>query len=364
MNRSATASLQLKGLSKHYGPVAAVEDVNLTIEGGELVTFLGASGSGKSTTLFMIAGLEAPTSGEILLGGRSLQAIPPHRRNIGMVFQRYSLFPRMTVAENIAFPLQVRRLPKAEIAARVARALDLVQLGGMADRRPMTLSGGQQQRVAVARALVYEPPLLLMDEPLGALDKSLREEIQVELKELHRRLDVTILFVTHDQDEALRLSDRIAVFGAGRIAQFGSPNELYHQPASRFVAGFFGNANFLAVTGEVGAPGLVRSRTGCVLKAAPNGKLSTRSLRLMVRPHEVRVAAQTDACNGENRLAGEIRDLVFMGDHSVVTVDLPEEGAVWTTVQRSGSTSASPLARGMRVALAWPIERTHLFAED
>ena len=353
-------TLELRGLCKRYGPVAAVDDVSLTVRDGELVTFLGASGSGKSTTLFMIAGLETPSSGEILLGGRSLLGVAPHRRGIGMVFQRYSLFPRMTVAENIAFPLQVRRLPRAEIAARVARALDLVQLGGMADRRPATLSGGQQQRVAVARALVYEPPLLLMDEPLAALDKSLREEIQAELKELHRRLDVTILFVTHDQDEALRLSDRIAVFGAGRIAQFGTPDEMYHRPENSFVAGFFGNANFLDVQGGAGLPpGTVLSGTGRRLRAGRGiPATSGQALRMMVRPHEVRLLLEPEATASDNQMAGEVRELVFMGDHIVATVALPEEVAVWTTTHRTAAVPS--LARGARVTLAWPVDSAHI----
>ena len=359
MSGSATA-LELRGLSKRYGPVTAVDDVSLTVQGGELVTFLGASGSGKSTTLFMIAGLETPSSGEILLGSRSLIGVAPHRRGIGMVFQRYSLFPRMTVAENVAFPLQVRRLPRAEVAARVARALDLVQLGNMADRRPATLSGGQQQRVAVARALVYEPPLLLMDEPLAALDKSLREEIQAELKDLHRRLDVTILFVTHDQDEALRLSDRIAVFGAGRIAQFGTPDEIYHRPDSSFVAGFFGNANFLDVRGGAGLPpDTVLSKTGQALRARRGGPAASgQALRMMVRPHEVRLLGEPGTAAADNQLEGVIRDLVFMGDHTVVTIDLPEEGAVWTTTHRTASIPS--FARGTRVTLAWSAESAHV----
>ena len=359
MSRESSA-LELRGLCKRYGPVTAVDDVSLTVQAGELVTFLGASGSGKSTTLFMIAGLETPSSGEILLGGRSLLGVAPHRRGIGMVFQRYSLFPRMSVAENVAFPLQVRRLPRGEIADRVRRALDLVQLSGMADRRPATLSGGQQQRVAVARALVYEPPLLLMDEPLAALDKSLREEIQAELKELHRRLDVTILFVTHDQDEALRLSDRIAVFGAGRIAQFGSPDEIYHRPADSFVAGFFGNANFLDVSGSPGLPrGTVLSNTGRPLLTSQDVPTALgQSLRMMVRPHEVRLSAELDATTMENQLEGQVRDLVFMGDRTVVTVYLPGEGVVWTVSHRAAS--ISNLERGAPVALVWPIERTHV----
>ena len=237
--------LSIRGIRKVYGPVTAVKNVNLDVAEGEFVTFLGPSGSGKSTTLYILAGFQDPTEGDILLKGKSLLATPSHKRKIGMVFQRYTLFPHLSVGENVAFPLRIRRLPQAEIAERVKSALNLVRLEGFEDRMPAMMSGGQQQRVALARALVYEPPVLLMDEPLSALDKKLREEIQFEIRRIHQETGVTILYVTHDQEEALRLSDRIAVFSQGEIDQVGTGPELYAKPATRFVAGFIGDSNFL-----------------------------------------------------------------------------------------------------------------------
>ena len=238
--------IQISDLSKHYGPVQAAEAVELDIRQGEFVTFLGPSGSGKTTTLMMVAGFTVPTRGDILIDGRSVVPVPVHKRNIGMVFQNYALFPHMSVADNIAFPLQMRGIGKSEIRERVAKALDLVRLGQHGDRRPKQLSGGQQQRIALARALVFEPSILLLDEPLGALDAKLREEMKFELKQLHHRIGATILFVTHDQEEALTLSDRIAVFNDGRIMQTGRPDELYRAPANRFVADFIGETNLLS----------------------------------------------------------------------------------------------------------------------
>ncbi|MDE3175607.1 MAG: ATP-binding cassette domain-containing protein, partial [Pseudomonadota bacterium] len=217
-----TNFLSIQGVEKTYGGVTAVADVSLEVAQGEFVTFLGPSGSGKSTTLYVIAGFLEPTRGDVLLRGQSLLRVPSNKRNIGMVFQRYTLFPHLSVAENVAFPLKVRRWPKAAIDAKVAAMLKLVRLDRMADRMPAAMSGGQQQRVALARALAYDPGILLMDEPLSALDKQLREEIQVEIKRIHNETGVTILYVTHDQEEALRLSDRVALFNAGRIEQIGT----------------------------------------------------------------------------------------------------------------------------------------------
>ncbi|MGG2479017.1 ABC transporter ATP-binding protein, partial [Rhizobium sp. BR5] len=238
--------LQIRGIRKQYGPVVAVQDVNLDVQPGEFMTFLGPSGSGKSTTLYILAGFEQPTAGDILLNGESLLSTPSHKRNIGMVFQRYTLFPHLSVGENIAFPLKVRRRSKAEIDAKVKEMLRLVRLEGYEDRKPAQMSGGQQQRVALARALAYDPPVLLMDEPLSALDKKLSEEIQFEIRRIHQQTEVTILYVTHDQEEALRLSDRIAVFSKGVIDQIGTGPELYAHPTTRFVAEFIGDSDFIA----------------------------------------------------------------------------------------------------------------------
>src|SRR6476469_412064 len=232
------------GIGKTYDGVARIVDrLDLDIERGEFLTLLGPSGSGKTTTLMMLAGFETPTEGEIRLDGKPLSKLPPYKRSIGMVFQNYALFPHMSVAENIAFPLSVRAISASEIATRVERALDMVQLLGLGARKPAQLSGGQQQRVAVARALVFEPALVLMDEPLGALDKQLREQMQLEVRRLHRRLGVTMIYVTHDQHEALTMSDRIAVFHRGRVQQLDAPEHIYERPANAFVARFIGENN-------------------------------------------------------------------------------------------------------------------------
>jgi putative spermidine/putrescine transport system ATP-binding protein len=239
--------VEFTNVDKSYdGRSFAVARLNLSVARGEFLTLLGPSGSGKTTTLNMLAGFERPTRGTITLEGRSVDRLPPYERNIGLVFQNYALFPHMSVTENVAFPLSVRKVAKADIGPRVSRALGMVQLDQFADRRPGQLSGGQQQRVALARALVFNPSLVLMDEPLGALDKKLREHMQLEIKQLHSMLGVTIVYVTHDQTEALTMSDRVAVFNNGGIAQLGSPNDLYNAPQNSFVANFIGENNTLA----------------------------------------------------------------------------------------------------------------------
>ena len=248
---AAAHSLTLRGISKHYVAVRAVDDVDLVVPRGEFLTLLGPSGSGKTTILMMIAGFVHPTSGDILLDDREITHLPPEKRNFGMVFQGYALFPHMTVEQNVGFPLKVRRMGRAEAEPLISDVLDLVQLAHLRDRLPRQLSGGQQQRVALARALVFSPDILLLDEPLGALDKKLRTEVQIELKDLHRRVGTTFLYVTHDQEEALSMSDRIAIVRDGKFVQMGRPDELYERPASRFVADFLGKSNFF--TGRRGA---------------------------------------------------------------------------------------------------------------
>jgi putative spermidine/putrescine transport system ATP-binding protein len=309
-----TPFLSIRDFRKAFGSVVAVENVSLDIAKGEFVTFLGPSGSGKSTTLYAIAGFEAPTGGDVLLEGRSILNVLPHKRNIGMVFQRYTLFPHLTVAENVAFPLRVRKRPAAEVDKRVKEMLALVRLEGLSNRSPVQLSGGQQQRVALARAMAYDPPVLLMDEPLSALDKKLREEIQVEIRRIHQETGVTILYVTHDQEEALRLSDRIAVFNHGRIEQLGSGEDLYLEPATRFVAGFIGDSNFLPVA-DVRPSGNEASVTlpdgsrfdGVRLhkeKAAKDEKTV-----IMIRPQALRLSS--DPASG---FKATVKDLTFLGD--------------------------------------------------
>src|SRR5215467_6167348 len=249
--------LTLTRLAKRYPGTTAVDAIDLDVGSGEFVTLLGPSGSGKTTTLMMVAGFTTPSEGEIAIDGRPITGMAPEHRNIGVVFQNYALFPHMTVSDNVAFPLKMRRQPSAEIRGRVGRALDLVHLAGLGERLPRQLSGGQQQRVALARALVFDPGLLLMDEPLGALDRNLREQMKIEIKRIHRDVGVTVLYVTHDQEEALTMSDRVALMNRGRIAQLGSAEDLYERPANRFVARFIGESNLLDGRVEVADGGLV-----------------------------------------------------------------------------------------------------------
>ena len=313
--------LEIRNIRKDYGAVTAVHNVSLTVGKGEFMTFLGPSGSGKSTTLYILAGFQDPTRGDILLNGKTLLDTPSHKRNIGMVFQRYTLFPHMTVGENVAFPLTIRRLPKAEIGRRVKEALRLVRLDGFEDRKPALMSGGQQQRVALARALVYEPPVLLMDEPLSALDKKLREEIQFEIRRIHQETGVTILYVTHDQEEALRLSDRIAVFSHGQIDQIGTGEELYANPATRFVAGFVGDSNFIdvAIAGAASGKAAIDLPGGRRIDGIPlHGAENRTRGSLLVRPERLDLA---DA-GVEPMMTGTVRDITFLGNNSHVLVSI------------------------------------------
>jgi putative spermidine/putrescine transport system ATP-binding protein len=317
-----TPFLQIRNIHKTYGNVVAVTDVTLDIARGEFMTFLGPSGSGKSTTLYALAGLQEPTSGDILLNGRTLLDTPSHKRNIGMVFQRYTLFPHLSVGENVAFPLRVRRRPRTEIQETVRRVLKLVRLEGFEHRMPAKMSGGQQQRVALARALAYDPPVLLMDEPLSALDKKLREEIQIEIRRIHRETGVTILYVTHDQDEALRLSDRIAVFSKGVIDQVGTGAELYANPASRFVAEFIGDSDFLEGRVEAfdGSHADIRIAGDLVMQSvAVHGK-PTRGgqAAVMLRPERISLS---QAPRGETSLPVTVVDVTFLGNNTHVLTE-------------------------------------------
>src|SRR5215831_5575168 len=281
--------VKLDRVAKMYGPVHAVNDVSLDVHEGEFLTLLGPSGSGKTTMLMLIAGFEHPSSGEILIRGASVVAQPPHRRDIGMVFQSYALFPHMTVFDNVAFPLRARKMPGREIDSRVRQVLDIVRLPDVERRYPRQLSGGQQQRVALARAVAYQPSLLLMDEPLGALDRKLREEMQLELKTIQRELGVTTLYVTHDQQEALALSDRIAIMNHGDLVQIGSPVELYESPADDFVAGFLGDVNLLEGVATLDG-GLLRIAVG-TLEVAVQGsgrEAVGKTVRASVRPERLR----------------------------------------------------------------------------
>jgi putative spermidine/putrescine transport system ATP-binding protein len=311
--------IELTELCKRYGSGPLVVD-NLTIDiaSGEFVTLLGPSGSGKTTTLNMIAGFTDVTSGRIRLAGRDISLLPPHKRNFGMVFQNYALFPHMTVAQNVAFPLRERRVPRAEIERRVGEALELVDLTGLDRRRPDELSGGQQQRVALARAVVFSPSVLLLDEPLSALDRKLRQNLQQEIKRLHEELGLTFVFVTHDQDEAMALSDRVAVFNNGRIERVGSPADLYRDPGTRFVARFLGESNLF--DGALRTDGTYEWGGHKWAVPAADGTPSERDL--VVRPERLRIAtAPGEVPPGANQAPATVTGLSFHGTHQRIELD-------------------------------------------
>jgi putative spermidine/putrescine transport system ATP-binding protein len=316
--------VSFRGVQKSYdGENLIVKDLNLDIRKGEFLTLLGPSGSGKTTSLMMLAGFETPTAGEILLDGRSLNRLPPHKRDIGMVFQNYALFPHMTVAENLAFPLSVRGLSRTDSTERVKKALSMVQLDSFRNRYPGQLSGGQQQRVALARALVFEPQLVLMDEPLGALDKQLREHMQMEIKHLHQRLGVTVVYVTHDQGEALTMSDRVAVFHQGEIQQIADPRTLYEQPSNTFVANFIGENN--RISGQL----LSRDGERCVISLARGEQVEALAVNvgavgtpvtLSIRPERVRLNGHSENCR--NRFSGRVAEFIYLGDHVRIRMEV------------------------------------------
>lgn len=304
--------IALHNLEKRYAGAVAVDDVSLSIAPGEFISLLGPSGSGKTTTLMMIAGFEMPDSGRVLLDDKEITRLPAHRRELGVIFQNYALFPHMTVAENVAYPLRMRRVAKADLAASVRRVLEQVHLDTLASRYPHQMSGGQQQRVAIARALAFDPPVLLLDEPLGALDKKLRHHLRNEIKTLHKQVGKTMIYVTHDQDEALAMSDRVAVMHEGRIRQVSAPQDIYRRPADLFVAGFVGEVNLVPVTIT---SGVVQGPAGEPLPAAqcPAGE---GGATLCVRPEHLRLEPTTVANRGG--IQGRITDMMFVGDATIL----------------------------------------------
>ena len=349
-------ALSLRGVTKRYGDFVAVREATLDVERGGFLTLLGPSGSGKTTILMIIAGFVAPSEGQVLLDGRDITALPPERRDFGMVFQGYALFPHMTVAENVTFPLKVRRMGRAERDAKVRGALDLVQLSAFADRRPAQLSGGQQQRVALARALVFEPDLLLLDEPLSALDKKLRAGLQEELRALHRRVGRTFINVTHDQEEALSLSDRIAILDRGRIVQTGAPEALYERPATRFVADFLGTSNFIEGTAEAEEGGFVLRRGAARVRAA--GAVPDGRAVLSLRPE--RIALLPDGAEADNVAAGRVASATYLGAGRALVVDTEAFGPLRVHLPAG---SRAP-GEGDAVRLGWPRAAAVAVAED
>ncbi|HEX7114850.1 MAG TPA: ABC transporter ATP-binding protein [Steroidobacter sp.] len=356
--------IEFREVSKTYdGQTLAVAGLNCSVERGEFLTFLGPSGSGKTTALMMLAGFEEPSSGELRLHGRPLTRVPPHRRNMGVVFQHYALFPHMSVAENLAFPLRVRKVPRSKINERIRQALTLVRLEGYESRRPVQLSGGQQQRVALARALVFGPEVILMDEPLGALDKQLREQLQVEIKQIQQQLGVTVVYVTHDQSEALTLSDRIALFQNGSIQQIGTPEELYERPANAFVAQFIGQNNRIDGTVDEMERGRCIVRIGCgALLRARLAVPASRGDRITawVRPEHVEIGAAPGA-TADNVLKGRIQDIVYQGDHLRVRVVLSAGAEIIAKCSRA---TAQRLERGADTTVSFSIEDCMAFVDS
>lgn len=338
-------AIQFENVSRHFGAIKAVDQADMQIQDGEFFSLLGPSGSGKTTCLRMIAGFDKPTSGRIYLYGQDVSDLPPFERNVNTVFQDYALFPHMNVGENIAYGLMVKGVSKPERMKRVDEMLDLVQLSGYGDRKPAQLSGGQRQRVALARALINHPKVLLLDEPLGALDLKLRQQMQVELKSIQQRVGITFIFVTHDQEEALTMSDRIALFSQGRIEQVGSPSEIYEHPASAFVASFVGTSNL--ISGE-----LAQRITGT------EGTFS-------IRPEKIHMGEENAKVSSDSyKTDGVVRDVVYLGLFTRYFVDLDGGGEVVVIEQNLKTTSMDVLeTKGQRTRLSWKKEHTHRMGE-
>ncbi len=357
--RNSGLSVHIDGVSRRYGRVTAVADVSLQVAAGEFLSLLGPSGSGKTTLLMMLAGFEQPDEGRLLVGDRDLTHVAPNKRGIAMVFQRYALFPHMTVAENIAFPLRTRGIGRAERDEKIRNALAMVKLDEYAARKPAELSGGQQQRVALARAIVFDPPVILMDEPLGALDKKLRQHMQVELKQLQRRLGATVIYVTHDQEEALTMSDRVAVMNHGRLVQLGFPRELYDRPADPFVADFIGDMNLLpgTITAASGSACTIQLDGGLAFGIAPHPLVAGAAARVAIRPEHV---VLSPARAGAPGLQGRLTQTVFNGGTTVILVELPGGTMLHASVGTRSEQAA--LQPGAPVVASWAPDQAIVFS--
>jgi spermidine/putrescine transport system ATP-binding protein len=353
------ALLELRNLTRRFGSLTAVDNVSLSVEAGEFFTLLGPSGCGKTTILRMIAGFDLPDAGEILLDGKNIAGTPPEKRPLHTVFQSYALFPHLSVADNVAFPLKMSKVSAEETRRRVAEMLDTVHLSDKADAFPHELSGGQKQRVALARGLVNKPRLLLLDEPLGALDHKLREEMQIELINLQRTVGVTFVFVTHSQPEALALSHRIAVMNEGHIEQLGTPAHIYGQPVNRFVADFIGDINLM--NAQVEAPGetsvnLAVAGLGRIVAPAPSGVKPGQSGAFAIRPEQVQIGAEDELANLVNRFTGTLRDFLYVGDVTTYKVELANGTIIRALLPNTPSGRARFLEMGDSVTVAWPAE--------
>ncbi|MDT8343528.1 MAG: ABC transporter ATP-binding protein [Thermohalobaculum sp.] len=347
------ARLELETLTKRYGDFHATRDVTLDVEEGEFLVMLGPSGCGKTTTLRMIAGFVEPSSGSVRLGGRDITRLPPWRRNTGLVFQSYALFPHMTVNQNVAFALEMRRMPAAEIGTRVAEALRLVRLGHLGDRLPRQLSGGQQQRVALARALVFHPDILLLDEPLSNLDAKLREEVRVEIRNLQRELGITTVMVTHDQEEALTIADRLVVMNEGRVRQIGTQRDLYERPADRFVAGFVGRGSFLEGTSD--GQGRFRTAGGLEIACAP---VEAGPAVLGLRPERVGIASE----GAENGFEAVVEFVSYLGGLVDLHCRLTDSDRVIAQMVNTGGGDLPKV--GDRIRIGWPAAAAFVFSGE
>ncbi len=350
--------ITIKGVTKTYGSVFALDNVDLDIASGEFMTLLGPSGSGKTTLLMVLAGFTRPDYGSVRFGAQEIIRTPPHKRNVGMVFQNYALFPHMSVAKNVAFPLKLRGVSAKAIEERVERALDTVQLGGFGARGIEQLSGGQRQRVALARAIVFEPRILLMDEPLSALDKKLREHMQIELRHLHEQLGMTTVYVTHDQREALTMSDRIAVINHGKLMQLDTPRKLYDHPRSKFIADFIGESVFLPVTTQAG-----QVRYGETVVQADRAAPAAGNFVVMIRPERL-VLLNGQQAAGMNVFSGEVTDVVFQGESTLVGVRLSQGDAVNLRMSSQRDAGADHVSVGAQVSIGLRPEDTILIESD
>ncbi len=365
--KSDSPSVELRGVSKRFGELLAVDDLSLDLAGGEFFTLLGPSGCGKTTTLRMIAGFEQPSKGEIRIEGEDVAGLPPHRRPTNTVFQSYALFPHLSVRDNVAFGLRRKKVPREEIGRRVSAELERVGLAAETGRRPAQLSGGQQQRVALARALVNLPKVLLLDEPLGALDLKLRKGLQVELKRIQREVGITFVYVTHDQEEALTMSDRIAVMNGGRVEQIGDPEQVYERPETTFVAGFIGVSNLLPAA--ISAPGEVRLSHGPTLQV-PTPELATGEYcNAVVRPEKLRIDALDGesgaVTNGLPRVEGVVESSIYLGTATQIVVDLGGDVRMTVLVPNASESERQRLpGGGARVALSWEPDHMHLVRES
>lgn len=351
---NACHGLQIKGITRRFGKVDALAGIDLTVREGELLTILGPSGSGKTTLLKVIAGFEQPDEGGVYLNGNDISYMPPAKRDIGMVFQNYALFPHMTVAENIAFPLQMRKVSKAECGKKVKDVLQLVDLADFGERLPRQLSGGQQQRVALARAVVFGPRLLLLDEPFGALDRKLREQMQLEVRRLQRRLGLTALFVTHDQEEALVLSDRIAVMSAGHIAQLGTPQEIYQRPVDRFVASFIGESNLLHAC--VGNNDYAFMENGTRIALPADAAAVADDIGILLRPERARYLKKGD--HADTIVAAAVIEIVYLGE--TTKYRLRTEAGLELIVRWPLSAPGYTLALGEQITVGWDRDDIHV----